>query len=592
LPVVVWIVVVGFLAVPLAVGEEAMSESRAAAAHLRQLMEDDWQWSLAQYPELATRVGHAEGNDRWTRRSVEAISTRQQHDRSSLAALLAIDRKMLPADEHLNYDFYRHQLELAVSGQQFPEELLPIDQMSGVQTSIASTILLMPTARLADYENILARLAAVPQVVDEAMALLKQGVAAGITVPRVTLRDVPGQIRAVMAVDGPLMRPFEQFPDGIDPATQAALHDRAREVMAEDVIPAYRRLLDYIEEKYIPAARESVGLGQVAGGSAWYAHAVRESTSTDLTADEIHTIGLGEVKRIRAQMDEVIAGTGFSGSFSEFLLFLRTDEQFFYTDAAALLTGYRDISKRADAGLIKMFGLLPRLPYGVEPIPAYAEKSQTTAYYQPGSARAGRPGVYYANTYDLKSRPRWEMEALSLHEAVPGHHLQFALAQELEDVPAVRRHAYLTAFSEGWGLYSESLGTEMGFYTDPYSRFGQLTYEMWRAIRLVVDTGLHAKGWSRQQAIDYFTENAGKSEHDIVVEVDRYIVWPGQALAYKIGELKIKELRAHAEQELGETFDLRAFHDLVLAEGSIPLHLLEARVHSWVAMQTPDGAGS
>jgi uncharacterized protein (DUF885 family) len=311
-----------------------------------------------------------------------------------------------------------------------------------------------------------------------------------------------------------------------------------------------------------------------------------------MTAEEIHRLGLAEVKRIRGLMEQVIAATGFTGDFGAFLLFLRTDERFFYEDAASLLTAYRDIAKRADAGLVQMFGLLPRLPYGVEAIPAYAEKSQTTAYYQPGSARAGRPGIYYANTYDLKSRPMWEMEALSLHEAVPGHHLQFALAQEMEDVPAVRRHAYLTAYSEGWGLYAESLGDEMGFYTDPYSRFGQLTYEMWRAIRLVVDTGLHAMGWTRQQAIDYFAENAGKSEHDIIVEVDRYIVWPGQALAYKIGELKIKELRSFAEEALGEAFDLRAFHDQVLSEGSIPLNLLEARIRAWVASQAPAGSDS
>ena len=569
-----------------------MSESREAAERLRRLMKNDWEWSLAQHPEMATRVGRNKNDDRWTRRSPEAIATRDQHVRASLAELLAIDRQALPAAEHLNYDFYRHQLHLEVAGQQFPEDLLPINQMSGVQASVASTILLMPVARAADYENIVARLAAVPQVVDETIALMQQGVAAGITVPRIALRDVPDQIRAVMAKDGPLLRPFDEFPDSFSQEEQAAWRARAAEVMVAAVTPAYGRLLAYMEEQYIPAARESVGLGQVPGGAAWYAHAIRESTSTEMTAEAIHRLGLAEVKRIRGLMEQVIAATGFTGDFKAFLLFLRTDERFFYEDAAGLITAYRDIAKRADAGLVQLFGLLPRLPYGVEAVPAYAEKSQTTAYYQPGSARAGRPGIYYANTYDLNSRPMWEMEALSLHEAVPGHHLQFALAQEMEDVPAVRRHAYLTAYSEGWGLYAESLGDEMGFYTDPYSRFGQLTYEMWRAIRLVVDTGLHAMGWTRQQAIDYFAENAGKSEHDIMVEVDRYIVWPGQALAYKIGELKIKELRSFAEDALGKAFDLRAFHDEVLSEGSIPLNLLEARIRAWVASQAPAGSDS
>ncbi len=317
-------------------------------------------------------------------------------------------------------------------------------------------------------------------------------------------------------------------------------------------------------------------------GKAWYAYNVRSQTTTSLTPEQIHQIGLAEVARIRKQMDELIASTGFKGSFEEFLTFLRTDPRFFYDKPEGLLAGYRDIAKRIDPELVKLFGRLPRLPYGVIPIPSYSEKTQTTAYYDGGSLAAGRPGYFYANTYDLKSRPKWEMEALTAHEAVPGHHLQVALAQELEGVPEWRKHDGYTAFAEGWGLYAESLGPEMGLYKDPYSKFGQLTYEMWRAIRLVVDTGMHAKGWTRQQAIDYFKANAGKAEHDIVVEVDRYIVWPGQALAYKIGELKIKELRAHATRELGPRFDVRAFHDQVLGNGALPLDVLEANIKAWV----------
>jgi prolyl oligopeptidase len=289
-------------------------------------------------------------------------------------------------------------------------------------------------------------------------------------------------------------------------------------------------------------------------------------------------------------METVMRETGFEGSFEEFFEFLRTDERFYFDTPEELLAAYRDISKRIDPELVKLFGKLPRLPYGVKPIPAYAEKSQTTAYYENGSLEAGRPGYFAANTYDLKSRPRWEMEALTAHEAVPGHHLQLSLAQELEDVPEFRKHMGTTAFIEGWGLYSESLGPELGLYQDPYSKFGQLTYEMWRAIRLVVDTGMHSMGWTRDQAIDYFKANAGKAEHDIVVEVDRYIVWPGQALAYKIGELKIKELRAYAERELGEGFDVRAFHDTVLGNGGVPLEVLEAEVKSWVRRETTEAS--
>jgi uncharacterized protein (DUF885 family) len=317
-------------------------------------------------------------------------------------------------------------------------------------------------------------------------------------------------------------------------------------------------------------------------GEAWYAYNVRQRTTTDLTPEQIHQIGLDEVKRIRGEMEAIIEAVEFEGNFSEFLVFLRTDPQFYHTTKEGLLREYRDIAKRADPELMKVFGKLPRTPYGVIAVPSYAEKSQTTAYYQRGSIEAGRPGYFYANTYALDTRPRWEMEALTLHEAMPGHHLQLALQDELENMPWFRRVGGYTGFVEGWGLYSESLGEEMGFYKDPYSKFGQLTYEMWRAIRLVVDTGMHHLGWSRQQAIDFFKENAGKQEHDIIVEIDRYIVWPGQALAYKIGELKIKELRAWSTAELGDQFDIRAFHDTVLGNGAVPLDVLEANVKHWV----------
>jgi uncharacterized protein (DUF885 family) len=313
-------------------------------------------------------------------------------------------------------------------------------------------------------------------------------------------------------------------------------------------------------------------------------------TTTDLTPKEIHEIGLREVERIRGEMEAVIEESGFEGTFQEFLEFLRTDERFFFDTAEELLTTYRDIAKRVDPKLVEQFGTLPRLPYGVTPVPDYAAESQTTAYYQPGSLEAGRPGYFNANTYDLKSRPSWEMEALTLHEAVPGHHLQISLAQELEDVPEFRKQMGTTAFVEGWALYAESLGEEMGFYQDPYSKFGQLTYEMWRAIRLVVDTGIHSLGWSRERAIEMFERNTGKARHDIEVEVDRYIVWPGQALAYKIGELKIKELRAFAEEELGERFDVRELHDRILENGAVPLDVLETHIRDWVAAEAAEAA--
>jgi uncharacterized protein (DUF885 family) len=402
----------------------------------------------------------------------------------------------------------------------------------------------------------------------------------------VTLRDIPGQVEALLRddpFDSPVMLPFRTKPATIDSVEWKRIRRQSVELYTRQVAPAFRRLHGYLVETYIPGARKSIGMGAMPGGKEWYAYEANSSTTTTLTPAEIHRLGLSEVKRIRAEMEKVIAATGFKGNFSEFVQFLRTDPRFFHTDSASLVEEYRAIAKRADPELVKLFGRLPRLPYGVTPVPTFAQKSQTTAYYQPGSARAGRPGNYYVNTYDLSSRPRWEMEALTLHEAVPGHHLQISIAQELEDLPRFRRDGFYTAYVEGWALYAESLGTDMGFYSDPYSKFGQLSYEMWRAIRLVVDTGIHSEGWSREDAIKYFQENSSKTEHDIIVEVDRYIVWPGQALAYKIGELKIRELRDFARAELGEAFDIRAFHDLILGSGALPLDVLDRQVHQWVA---------
>jgi uncharacterized protein (DUF885 family) len=336
-------------------------------------------------------------------------------------------------------------------------------------------------------------------------------------------------------------------------------------------------------KEYFPACRETTDAASLPNGAALYGYNVRWHTTTNKTAREIHEIGLDEVQRIREEMNKVMAAANFKGSYDEFKTFLRTDSQFYFKDADALLTAYRDITKRADPELARLFGHLPQTPYGVKAVPDASAPSQTTAYYDPGSLVAGRPAFFFANTYKLESRPRWEMEALSLHEAVPGHHIQISIAQELGSLPDFRKNSSYTAFVEGWALYSESLGEEMGFYKDPYSKFGQLTYEMWRAIRLVVDTGLHSLGWTRDRAINFFREYAAKTDQDIIVEVDRYIVWPGQALGYKIGQLKIRELRAKAEQRLGSRFDIRRFHDLLLGEGALPLDGLESRVQSWVA---------
>jgi uncharacterized protein (DUF885 family) len=552
---------------------------------LRRFYDLSYDLSMLENPVFATGLGDPRGQDRLTDLSQDGVSRRRVATKSSLALIESINRAALPEPERLNYDLLRDTLNKRAEGLRFPEEFLQMNQMGGPQQDPARLLAMMPNVRTDQLENQIARLEALPAYIDQSIALMREGMAAGVTPPQVTLRDVPQQIRNQLVDDAslsPLLRGFAEIPDSVDPLQAEALRNRAAAIYREQVAPAYERLLEFAESEYLPAARDSIAARDLPDGEAWYRHNVAVRTTTDLSPPQIHEIGLNEVKRIRGEMEAIIESTGFEGGFDEFLVFLRTDPQFYHTTPEALMREYRDIAKRADPELTKLFGILPRTPYGVIEVPDYAAPSQTTAYYQRGSLKAGRPGYYFANTYALETRPRWEMEALTLHEAVPGHHLQIAIQQELEGLPWFRQNPSYMAFIEGWGLYSESLGEEMGFYQDPYSKFGQLTYEMWRAIRLVVDSGMHYLGWSRRQAIDFFKENAGKSEHDIVVEIDRYIVWPGQALAYKIGELKIKELRARAEQALGDRFDIRAFHDQVLGTGAVPLSVLEANIKTWI----------
>jgi uncharacterized protein (DUF885 family) len=563
----------------------AADHTGSESERLRRLFDLAWEVRLQESPEFATEVGAPGANDRWDDRSQAAIDRRRDISRKMLAAAESFDRLKLTDAERLDLDLLRNRLQREIDGYRFPGELLAIHQRSGVQQNVPRLLAIAPAATARDYDGLLARLRALPALVDQTIALLDRGLAAGVTPPRITLRDVPDQVRTLLTDDpmqSALMKPFREIPASVPPDDRVRITRDALHAYQDQAAPAFRKLLQYLTETYIPRARTTIGISALPDGADWYAWLVRRSTTTDMTPQQIHDLGLSEVKRIRAEMDKVIAATGFKGTFEEFSRFLRTDPRFFYDKPEDLVDGYRIIAKRADPELAHLFGTLPRLPYGVAVIPDYEAKSQTTAYYDDGSPAAGRPGTYFVNTYDLKSRPKWEMEALTLHEAVPGHHLQISLAQELQNVPEWRKHNNYTAFGEGWGLYAESLGTEMGFYKDPYSKFGQLTYEMWRAIRLVVDTGLHSKGWTREQAIDYFKANAAKTEHDIEVEVDRYITSPGQAVAYKIGELKIKELRAYAEKELGPAFDIRAFHDQVLGHGAVPLDVLEKNIKEWV----------
>ena len=596
----------GLLALPRPSAAQAKSggpnPAKEAARKFRAYLDEDWKRWMTESPEMATGVGFPGQNRRWTDDSPEGIARRKQHLHESLAQVRTFSREALPSGERMNYDLYRQILEAAEEGLQYGDDpmpfqsvvqhnlWMPMTQMGSIASGAASTVALMPHQTVADYEDILARLEALPHAVEQNLALLNEGLKRGYTPPRAPLRDLPQQVAELVPAEplaSALLLPFTQFPAGFPDSERTRLTGRAKALYVAALAPAFRKLHDYLAETYLPACRESVAAEALPDGKAAYAFRVRWQTTTDLTPRQIHQIGLAEVQRIHGEMVRVIAAAGFQGSFRDFTEFLRSDPRFYYDQQDDLVNGYRIIAKKIDPQLPRLFGKLPRLPYGVTPIPAFKAPSQTTAYYQPGAPQAGRSGQFFVNTYKLRARPKWEMEALSMHESVPGHHLQIALAQELENVPEFRKHLGYSAFTEGWGLYAESLGEEMGFYTDPYSKFGQLTYEMWRAVRLVLDTGIHSMGWSREQAIQYFRENTGKTDQDITVEVDRYIVWPGQALAYKLGQLKIRELRRAAEAKLGARFDLRAFHDAVLEQGAVPLNVLEAHLKRWMDEQAP-----
>jgi len=551
------------------------------------LLDEHWEWTLASSPVMASTMGDRRYNQEWGDRSLGAIEGRHNETREFLRRTYAIDREALSADDQLNYELFRRQLQDEVDKHQFKAYLIPFQHQGGVQNLDTLTNRLR-FVTVQDYDDWIARLDKIDVLIEQIIDLADAGRKAGITAPAILMQRMPAQISAQVvefAADSPYFRPFDNLPESFAAADRERLRAEATSVIEDTVIPAYRELDKYFNDKYLPAATESIGLSQLPNGSAWYEHQARSYTTTRLTPDQIHRIGLDEVKRIRDEMQGIIAEVGFEGSFQDFLEHLRTDPQFYFETPEELYQEYLATSKRIDPELVSLFGKLPRMPYGVKPIPDSVAPNTTTAYYNRPAADGSRAGIYYVNLYKPEVRPKYEIEVLSVHEAMPGHHLQLALQQELGDVPMFRRFMGFTAFVEGWGLYSERLGYDLGLYKDPYSRFGQLTYDMWRAVRLVVDTGMHYKGWTRQQAIDFFKDNAAKTEHDIDNEIDRYIAWPGQALAYKIGQLKILTLRERAELQLGDDFDIRAFHDELLGAGALPLDLLELRMDEWMAGQ-------
>ena len=558
----------------------------ATEAELIAVINDHWQWTLTQYPERRLEYGDRSGNDQWTDMSLEAFQRRFEDEGRFVQRLEQIEPAILSADAQVNRAMLLRQLRDSRTEYEDGLHLIALDMRSGPQHR-HSMIDTLPMMSAQDHEDWLNRLRGLPEQLTQYQALLSEGISRDRTQAQIVMSRVPSQIANLItdqASDSPFYRAFATMPEEIDPEIQIWLKSAAVAIIEEQINPAFRELLEFLESEYLPAARPP-GIGALPGGKQVYSRLAQHFTTTELTPDEIHEIGLREVARIRGEMETVIDTVGFDGDIAAFNEFLRTDPQFYYETPEALLEGYQAVSKRLDPGLVNLFGKLPRAPYGVRPIPDEEAPDTTTAYYMRPAIDGSRPGWYYVNLYQPEVRPKFEMEVLSVHESVPGHHLQISLAQELTGLPEFRRNGGFTAFIEGWGLYSERLGYDMGLYEDSYSRYGQLVYDMWRAVRLVVDTGIHCFGWSRQKAIDYFIANAAKSEADIINEIDRYIGWPGQALAYKIGQMKMLELRGEAETALGEDFDIRAFHDHMLGAGALPLDILERRMDDWLAEQ-------
>ena len=567
------------------IGTAMAQQTPPATTAFHALIDEAWETDMREDPLRASYYGDRRYESQWPDVSLAAIAKRNDANVATLARLQRIDRAALSTQDQLSYDLFAWEYKSRIGAYPFKPFLYEVRPRDGVQT-LSEQAELVPFSVVSDYEHWIARLETVDRYLAQTQSLLELGIREKRTQPRVVMERVLPQLAELIkpgAENNPFYAPFKRIPDSFSAADRARLPAEGKAVIEGAVIPAYAKFEKFFRERYVPASRPTDGIWDTPEGLAFYQERARFHTTTNLTPDEIHQIGLKEVARIRAEMDAVIRQVGFKGTFGEFLEFLRTDPQFYYKTPDELFRAYAVLAKQIDPELVKLFKTLPRTPYGVRPIPATSAPNTTTAYYQGPAADGSRAGYYYVNLYRPEVRPKYEMEVLTLHEAVPGHHLQIALAQEQTDLPLFRRNAEHTAYVEGWALYTESLGDRLGLYKDPYSRFGQLTYDMWRAVRLVVDTGIHAKHWTRQQAIDYFKANAAKTEADIINEVDRYISWPGQALAYKIGQLRILQLRAEAEARLGAKFDIRDFHDVVLSNGAVPLEVLEKQVRDWIA---------
>jgi uncharacterized protein (DUF885 family) len=556
---------------------------------LERLFDDEWEFRLREDPLFATKAGDHRYDDKLPAVSLADAKRRAAAQRKFLERLRAIGRNDLSSHGRLNYDIFCRILEHRIVEHEFAGYLMPITHMDGFHADFAELPEHVVLNTTKDYENYIARLNAFKTYTAGHIELMRAGIERGFVLPKVAAKDIKGSIEPHIVTDANkslLFKPFERFPEMISQDDRQRLSEAAREAIIDSVVPGYESLLKFVTNEYVPASRSSIAATALPNGKAFYEHRVRHHTTPELTPGKIHEIGLTEVRRIKAEMIEIIKEVKFEGDLKQFVTYLRSDERFRAETPEALMKETAFVLKKVDGELPRFFKTLPRMSFGLKQIPDYIAPESPAAYYSEPAGDGSRAAFFYVNTHDVTSRAFYTLEALCLHEAMPGHHLQIALQQELTDIPQFRRFSSFTAFTEGWALYAERLGLEMAVYEDPYSNFGRLTLEMWRACRLVVDTGMHYMGWTRQQAIDYMSDNTGMPTENVITEIDRYIVWPGQALAYKIGELEIRELRALAEHKLGDDFDVREFHDLLLTNGSIPLDALENKIHLWLTEQT------
>jgi len=566
------------------------AQAASAAEQLQSIIDDHWQYSLQEDPITASRMGEQGYSDRLPGVSEKDRARRLKAEKTFVERLDKIDSKQLNESGRINKDLLTWVLNNSIEGNELYLDRIPVNTFYSFWSAAldASSGLNMP--KVSDYENYIKRIQDFGRYFDENLANMRAGVKDDFVLPKIVVEGIAPTVRAQVYEDpteSSLYEPFTNLPKSFTAEDKKRLQTAGAAAIRDHAIPAFDRVATFLEGDYMKAASASLAAQDLPGGQDYYRHAIRTYVTMDMAPAEIHKIGLAEVKRIREEMNQLITDSGFNGGFDEFTEFLRTDPQFYAKTPRELLKEASYIAKRIDYRLPEFFGKLPRLPYGVVPVPDEIAPNYTTASYNPAAIGGTRGGAYWVNTHALDQRPLYELVALTLHEAVPGHHLQGALSQELENVPDFRRNLYLSAFGEGWALYTERLGTEMDVYETPYQHFGRLSYEMWRAARLVIDTGLHSQGWTRQQALDFLADNTSLSMANVRAEVDRYISWPGQALSYKMGEIKIRELRARAEKALGEKFDLRAFHDAVLANGALPLEMLEVQMNRFIAEQKP-----